>query len=222
MVEDDRQNVASRHYSEEDRVALKGHIERVAAQRGVTCDAVDFEALWEALETAATVYDQCVAQPAEEPKATASDTLKMLTGCAATIRTLRSYLTNPALLNWDFVSSDGLRRTTKSEAPRQRLLEELAKLQNEKEADARELQEALGSAKAHAGDASDSRAMLMGLVLDVGRQIFGPNVGRADGPLVTFLRLSLEPVLGEDTPSAETLRTFARRGGGGWSAPIKK
>jgi hypothetical protein len=63
---------------------------------------------------------------------------------------------------------------------------------------------------------NEHEAWLVGVILDVGHRLFGPEVGHENGPLVTFLRLALEPALGRATPSATALRTIARREG--WSA----
>jgi hypothetical protein len=128
-------------------------------------------------------------------------------------------LTDPALLNWDVASSDGLRGAVKAESPKrlQHLARELAELQNELETDARELQGVFdGAKKTYAANVNDHEAWLVGVILDVGHRLFGPQVGHENGPLVTFLRLALEPVLGKATPSAATLRTLARREG--WPA----
>ena len=212
MVEDADKGTTPRRYDEAARAALKRHVERVDQQRGVSRD-VDWDALWGDLESAAETYKMWTVQPQNSPKVPARNNLDKLTRCATTINKLRDYLRDPALLNWDVVSSDGSRRAIKAETPErlEHLTRELAELQNKLETDARELQVVLNGAKLHAADVNDSNAWLEGVILDIGHRLFGPQVGRADGPLVTFLQLALTPVLGEATPPRETLRTIARR-----------
>jgi hypothetical protein len=204
----------AQRYSDEARAKLKHHIERVDRRLRVTRD-VDWNALWENLEIAAQMYARGVAPPQDIPKTTARKTLDTLDECATAIRTLRKCLTSPELCgSWDFSSSDGLRRAIKVEAPPpEHLIRELSELQDTVEADVRELQEVVGGAKMHAFGADDCRANLIGQVLAAGHQLLGlKKVGHENGPLVTFLRLALEPVLGRATPSTTALRTFARRG----------
>ena len=211
MVEDADKGTRSRRYDEAARAALKRHVERVYQQRGVSRD-VDWDALWGDLESAAETYKMWTVQP-QNSSVPARNNLDKLTRCATTINKLRDCLRDPALLHWDVVSSDGSRRAIKAESPErlEHLTRELAELQNKLETDARELQVVLNGAKLHAVDVNDYNAWLEGMILDIGHRLFGPQVGRADGPLVTFLQLALTPVLGEATPPRETLRTNARR-----------
>jgi hypothetical protein len=205
----------TQRYSEEARAKLKRHIERVDRRRGNTRDVDFWKLLWAHLEIAAEIYARGVAPPQGIPKTTARKTLDTLDKCATAIRTLRKCLTSPELCgSWDFSSSDGLRRAIKAEAPPpQDLIQELSKLQDTVEVDVRELQEVVGGAKMHTFDADDCQTNLIGQVLAVGHQLLGlEKVGHEKGPLVTFLRLALEPVLGRATPSETALRTFARRG----------
>jgi hypothetical protein len=223
MVEDADKGTTPRCYDEAARAALKRHVERVDQQRGVSRD-VDWDALWGNLESAAETYKMWTVEPQNSPKLPAQNHLDKLTRCATTINKLRDYLRDPGLLNWDVVSSDGSRRAIKAELPERlkhltpqlaelqnELTRQLAELQNELEAEARKLQVVLNGAKLHAADINDSNAWLEGMILDIGHRLLGPQVGRADGPLVTFLQLALTPVLGEATPPRETLRTTARR-----------
>src|SRR5262245_58636958 len=218
MAKDDENNTPPRCYDKAARAAIKAHIEKVAAQRKITRNTLDSDAVCERLEFAATMYNQCIAQLVKDkpliqgaPQAKARETLDLLTGCVTTIGKLRRYLTNPALFGWDFASLDGLRRTIKSEASSEHLIQELPNLHNDMESDARELQKVIKGAKMHAVDVGDCEAWLIGQIRDICHQLFGPQVGRADGPLVTFMHLGLKPVLGEAIPPRETLRTIARR-----------
>ena len=45
-------------------------------------------------------------------------------------------------------------------------------------------------------------------LLEIGQGLLGQSVGGSDGPLLTFLKLALDPILGAATPDGEALRTF--------------
>jgi hypothetical protein len=195
-----------RRYDEAARAALKRHIERADLQRGVSRD-VDWAELWVALEATAELHERWAA----DPKVAARKTLDKLTKCATAINKLRGYLTDPELLSWGAASMAGWSFKAESPERLEHLARGLAELQNELETDARELRNILsGARKTYA---LDPEVWLVGMVLNIGHRLF-PQVGHEDGPLITFLRLALEPVLGGAAPPATTLRSVARR----WSA----
>lgn len=209
----DKQITPRCYYDEEARAKLRKHIERVGQQREVARD-VDWDVeLWQTLEASAALYERWAA----DPKVTARNALNALTRCAVAIDKLRGCLMDPALLNWSAVSSSGLSFQAESPELRELLVEELAELQNEYETDARELRVVLSGAGAKKKtSATHPEAWLVRVILDIGHQLFGPQVvGYEEGPLIKFLQLALEPVLGSATPSAEALRTIARREGDG-------
>jgi hypothetical protein len=214
MVEDADKASTPLHYDDAARAALKCHVERVDKQRGVSRD-IDWDALWGDLESAAETHKMWTMQPQNSPRVPGRENLNKLTSCATTINKLLGYLRDPALLNWDVVSPDGSRRAIKAESPErlEHLTRELAELHNQLETEAQRLQVVLSGARLHAVDVNDYNAWLVGLILDIGHRLFGPQVGRADGPLVTFLQFALTPVLGEATPPREALRTISRREG---------
>jgi hypothetical protein len=91
------------------------------------------------------------------------------------------------------------------------LIEQLADVRAKVTADAEGLQELAAEQKIRAYRKDDCIAELKGRLLEIGQNLFGPQVGGNDGPLITFLQLALQPILGDATPDADALRAFARR-----------
>ena len=215
MAEAKQNSIPPARYSEEARVELRRHIERVAAQRRVTCNGVDFDALWEALEGAAIAYDLSI----EEVAATLSarETLGELVKYRSMIEDLlQNCLQRRELFEWDFISTTGSRFGKSERLSLGPTIEGLSSVRDRFTADIADLtryvEEAEGQ-KTYAVDKADYRVPVQAIVLDIGRQIFGPAVGNTKGPLITFMRLALEPILGEDTPTPGALQKFAQREG---------
>jgi hypothetical protein len=203
MAKADKKTTTCRTYfGEEARARLRAHIERVYHRRKGTRD-VDWDELWQVLESAAKLYERWAADPEAGPR----KTLEALAGCVATLDKLRGQLTDPSLLNWSVVSAAGW--SFKAESPEQSLAQKLAEQRNRFEADIEELQILVRGTREKKAPA---KTWLVRTLAGVGHWLFGAGVvGREDGPLVTFLQLALEPVLGNATPPAATLRTIARQ-----------
>ena len=85
--------------------------------------------------------------------------------------------------------------------------------------DAEDLRKFAAGQKLRGFRAPDCVAELKEGLLEIGQNLFGPRVGRNDGPLITFLLLALQPVLGDATPDTErfgpSLEDVPRPEGGG-------
>ena len=199
-------------YNEEVRAKLKQHIEQAVTRRG-TCREIDWDELWNKLESAARAYTwsaELLSNKAYSP----GDTIKGLIECAELINALLRKLNNPALFNWNFISdsTDPWSRSIKCETLKfGDLIEQLTDLRAKVAVDAEGLRKFAVGQKLRAYRQDDCVAEFKEGLLEIGQNLFGPQVGRNDGPLITFLQLALQPVLGDATPDADALRTFARR-----------
>jgi hypothetical protein len=199
-------------YNEEARVKLKRHIEQAAARRGIRCE-IDWGALWGALEEAAKIYTWS-AESRSSKACSPGDTIAGLIECAELINALLRKLNNHALFNWNFISDsmDPWCRSIKCETLKfGDLIEQLTDVRAKVTVDAEGLRRFAAGQKLRAYREDDCIAELKGRLQEIGQNLFGPQVGRNDGPLITFLQLALQPVLGDATPDADALRTFARR-----------
>jgi hypothetical protein len=206
------ENTPRCRYNEEARVKLKRHIEQVVARRGIHCE-IDWGTLWGAIEEAARIYTWNEESPSSKACSPA-DTIAGLVECAELINALLRKLNNHELFNWNFISdsTDPWCRSIKRETLKfDDLIEQLADVRAKVTADAKGLQELAAEQKIRAYRKDDCIAELKGRLLEIGQNLFGPQVGGSDGPLITFLQLALRPILGEATPDADALRAFARR-----------
>ena len=134
--------------------------------------------------------------------------------CAELINALLRKLNNPALFNWNLsrTLTDPWCRSIKCETLKfGDLIEQLTDLRAKVAVDAEGLRKFAVGQKLRAYRQDDCVAEFKEGLLEIGQNLFGPQVGRNDGPLITFLQLALQPVLGDATPDADALRTFARR-----------
>ena len=206
------ENIPGCCYNEEVRAKLKQHIEQAVRRRG-TCREIDWDGLWHKLESAARAYAwnaELVSNEAYSP----GDTIKGLMECAELITALLRKLNNRALFNWNFISNstEPWSRSIKGETLRfGYLIEPLTELRAKAAVDAEGLQKFAVGQKLRAYRQDDCVAEFKEGLLEIGQDLFGPQVGRNDGPLITFLQLALQPVLGDATPDPDALRTFARR-----------
>jgi hypothetical protein len=212
MTEAGAKDTPQCRYNEEARAKLKGHIERAAARRRDRYE-VNWDELWNKIELAARAYYWSMESPsikAYSPR----DTIKGLAGCGKLIDALIRKLKTPALWNWNFVSdsTDPWCRSIKSESPKSLggLIEQLTAARDKATADAAELRTFAAGQKIRAYRQDDCLIELKGRILGIGQDYLGRQVGSSDGPLITFLGLALEPILGAATPDGEALRAFAR------------
>ena len=200
-------------YNEEARAKLKGHIERAAARRRDRYE-VNWDELWNKLELAARVYYWSMELLSIEVYSP-MDTIEGLAECSKLIDKLIRKLKTPALWNWNFVSdaADPWCRSIKSELPKLLgdLIEQLTAAGNKATADATALQEFTAGQKIRVYRKNDCVTELKEALLEIGQGLLGQSVGGSDGPLLTFLKLALDPILGAATPDGEALRTFARK-----------
>lgn len=197
-------------FSAHARSEIKKHIEQVMARLKLPCD-VKWDELWDSLELAALAYDPS----AVESGAGASETIKKLDQYRSTIDDLlKNCLQKRELFEFDFVSATGV-FTKRKRKPPASLIKELTTLRDEFDKDIAELKKFSGGGKTHSASKDDYRIPVQGLILELGGKILGPSVGNENGPLVTFMRLALHPILGKDTPTAQSLRKFAQRKWGG-------
>lgn len=202
------ENTPRCRYDEEARVKLKRHIEQAVARRGIRCE-ID----WGALEEAARIYTWN-AESRSSKACSPADTIAGLIECAELINALLRKLNNHELFNWNFISdsTDPWCRSIKRETLKfDDLIEQLTDVRAKVTADAKGLREFAAGQKIRAYREDDCIAELKGRLLEIGQNLFGPQVGRSDGPLITFLQLALQPILGDATPDADALRIFARR-----------
>jgi hypothetical protein len=136
------------------------------------------------------------------------DTIKELVECSKLIDTLIRKLKNPALWNWNFISdsTDPWCRSIKRESPKLRgnLIEQLTGARDKAAADAATLQEFATGQKIRAYRKDDCVTELKEALLEIGQGLLGQSVGGSDGPLLTFLRLALEPILGATVSARNT------------------
>jgi hypothetical protein len=172
------------------------------------------------LESAAALYAQCIADVPPQGRPTAAEIRDALVKHAAAIKQVLEFETDPALCGYEYASADG-RSIIKGTLPSEQALGWLRTRQSELMAEIADLQEIMDGGRGwmHAAGADDCKGLLIGLVQDIGHQLFGPQVGHLEGALVTFMRRALEPILGPDTPSPESLRTTARRNARNYQPP---
>ena len=184
-----------------------------AERRKGNTDAVDFATLWKALEYRAGMYKRALDR-AGTPSATLTETLTRTESCIAAINVLvepNTGLLNPELQAWDFISGSGMACKDELPAASARLVRELELVRAELAEDAKTLHKIAAGKEAHAFGPDDHRRLLIKNMQVIGHNLFGPEIGGEDGPLMTFLRLTLQPVLGDATPNRATMRTIARR-----------
>lgn len=217
MAKANHEGIPRRHYDEAARAKLKAHIMQVAARRRKNVRADDvtwkpfWDRLWHQLEAAAAGFDwgEELRYQAIRPR----DTIDQLTKRIELIDDLCHELRKPT--NWDFTSDtkNPWRRLVKSEPSRfGDLIGALETARKQTEIDVAGLRRELaGEPKMRARIDVDCEGELKGRLLDIGRSLFGQQIGNPEGPLVTFLHLALTPVLGEATPDKNALRTWALR-----------
>jgi hypothetical protein len=200
-------------YDEGVRAELKRYIEQVIARQGDR-RGVDWNPLWNELERVASAYDWSVGLLSIKPHSP-KDTIAGLFECEKLINALLRKLNTPALFNWNFISdsSDPSCRSIKRESPKKfrNLIEGLTAAREKLRGDAAELQKFAAGHRLRAYAKDDCVAEFKTGVLVIAQGLFGEQVGRSDGPVITFLQLALQPVLGDATPNADALRAFARR-----------
>jgi hypothetical protein len=208
MAEVDQNFTPLQYYNEAARSELQAHIEKVLARQGKTFEHWDY--LWGYLEDAAQAYCRDLERFSHGSLPAPQETLQRIDERITAIDKLTSYLREWPPFDW-FRNEGGF--LVRSDSPKQwqHLTGELAKLRAKFSDDTQELQKFLNKGKTYAATASDWQVLFQWRVLEIGRQLLGPQVGRDDGPLMTFLQLALSPVLGKSTPRPPTLRSFARR-----------
>ena len=197
-------------FSDDDRVKIKAHVEGVMARRKAPC-SVDFDELWNALELAAMAYDDAAGGGAG-----ACETRAELMKYRSIIDDLvKNCLQKPELFKFDFVSATGI--FSKSERkPPPSLINELTAERDKFDEVIADLKKFIDDGgKIHSVSKDDYRINVQGLILELGRNLFGSSVGNEKGPLVTFLELALRPILGQETPTPQALKKFAQREWGG-------
>jgi len=204
-----RSRTMSQHYDEPARAQLQAHIENVLARRKTIF--ARWDDLWTQLERAAEQYSQGLKRFSQDPLPSAQETLEAIDGCIGAIAKVTNYLGNTVTFDWHFRNERGY--LIQSESPKRwrHLTKELIALRSNLSAKADELRRFCQGSKTYAATAGDCQDLFQWRVLEVGRQLLGSQVGRDDGPLITFFQLALSPVLGNSTPPAPTLRSFARR-----------
>jgi hypothetical protein len=199
-------------YCDQDRSRIREFVQKEAKRRKVDTDAVDFDALWQALENAANQYDKN--RDFSKPKTALKETLAKLDAAIDAIRILigEDGLLNPSVLAWSFISDSGA--SVKNELPitRTRLVRDLQNLETKLTGEVERLQ-TIAAGKDLCVLGRDER-LLQSNMLKIGHRLLGPQIGKEQGPLMTFMQLVLRPVLGDATPDRAAMRTFARREGG--------
>jgi hypothetical protein len=168
-------------YNEEARVKLKRHIEQAAARRGIRCE-IDWGALWGALEEAAKIYTWS-AESRSSKACSPGDTIAGLIEFAELINAMLRKLNNHALFNWNFISdsTDPWCRSIKCETLKfDDLIVQLTDVRAKVTADAKDLREFAAAQKIRAYREDDCVAELKEGLLEIGQNLFGPQVGRAD------------------------------------------
>jgi hypothetical protein len=208
MAEAEQNHTPPRYYNKEARVELKQHLERVFARRGTDCK-IDWEELWDNLETTARSYVRSVRLSTVlstiEPSYRPGDVLAWFDEICKLINTLEQKLKTAP--DWRFVSPSGILFRSESYAIR-----ELIALRGKLTTDADELREFLADQKVHTHNTHDSLAELKVIMLKIGQNLLGLQTsGRSGEPLIKFAHLALLPVLGDATPDVDVLRVFAHR-----------
>jgi hypothetical protein len=201
----------SKIYDDKTRAEIQKFVEMVAKRRKVSTDAVDFDALWKALENAARLHKGNLDHTG--PQTTLRKTLDRLDGCIDAIRTLtgENGLLSPSLLSWSFISDNGFISKRESPAALAGLVRNLQKVEAELVEDAKTFRLIAKGKHPLMCSPDDHRHLLQWNMLGIGHYLLGPQIGDVDGPLMTFIQLVLRPVLGNATPGRTTIRTFARR-----------
>jgi hypothetical protein len=185
------------YYSEAARAEIRRHLEQVFTRQRRICD---IEWIWDELEITARAYARARSQLESSPSP--REMIAVLDGICASIDGLLHKFS--ALRDPSFVSDAGALLIDAGLGSRAKV--PLTALRKEVEAAATELRE-LGRAHAY-GTRSDCEADLKRALFEIGQKLFGPKISRT-GPLVKFVRLALQPVLGDETPDA--LYQFAMR-----------
>jgi hypothetical protein len=101
MAKAGENNIPRRHYDEDARMELKRHLERVFARRRTDCK-IDWDELWNDLETAARTYAWSTRLLATEPSYSPGEKLAGLDETRKLINVLLRKLNT--LFNWNFTS----------------------------------------------------------------------------------------------------------------------
>jgi hypothetical protein len=187
------------YFSETARTEMRLRLERKLARRKSAC-MIDWDSLWDELEIMLRTYAKACSQLELSPSP--SEVIAALEEIRASIKELlRKFSVLP---EQNFISDAGellFDAGSWAAAPLTPLLEEV-------EARADALRE-LGRAHVH-GTRGDYEAELKRVLFRIGEDLLGWEISRT-GPLVTFVRLALRPVLGNKTPNNDALFQFAIR-----------
>jgi hypothetical protein len=159
------------------------------------------------LEEAARLYSSSV--KSLSMSSGVHDAREGLARCRKLIDDALCELKKPALSNWNFVSDNPFCRLVETR-PLQDVADMLTAADAVIAAKIKELEE-LGAGqglRVYKGD--DCVRELKGRLFELGHEWFGREVGGPTGPLITFVRLALLPILKDATPDSDTLRQFAK------------
>jgi hypothetical protein len=191
----------TRHYDEEDRANIRRHLKRVFAQWKTACK-IDWEELWNKLETIANGVAWSAKLLADEPSFSRGYTLARLDETCKLIDALLQKLNLP---DWRFISaSTGL---FGYDSP-SNLIGGLPALRDELAARADDLRESFTDQRPRSYNEHDCAAVLKEIMFAIGQDLLG-SVAQSRAPIIEFVRLALLPVLGDATPNGEALRKFA-------------
>jgi hypothetical protein len=196
------------YFAEDIRAQLKQTKE--SRRRGIPAGTIDWNSICGKLEYAARLRDQgvellvgCDLHPRE--------VLDELVKCRKAVDRLLRNIQKPQLLAWHIISED--RVSIRSNSPKEfhLLVENLVWYRDELAADIEHLQELTRGRRTRTSTLPDCDRQFLKMVLDIGHELFGPEIGDEDGPFIKFISLAAKPVLGQSTPPLGTLRTIARR-----------
>jgi hypothetical protein len=190
-----------------------------ASRRGPPIN--DWRRVFDELELSAWVYDQGIKSLCDRDRdltpLAPREVLDALIEHRKAIDQLLRELQDPRLWNWFFVSGDWL--WAKGESPLKHLppslVESLAAHRDQVANEIGQLKQFIQERRTQAVTADDYKHMFLTMVIDIAHEIFGPEVGGEEGPLIQFVARASQEVLEGSTPPPETLRTIARRHQGG-------
>ena len=206
---DTTERTTGQMYLDED---TRARLRNISSRRRRPASSIDWNSIWEKLELAAWLRDESV-QQLETRDLTPRETLDMLTKCLKAADYLLRHFQNRQHLNWSFISEDRTSMMIRSGSPRgvRFLVEPLSVYRDELVSDIQNLREFTRGRRTRAQMVADCDHLFLATLFDIGHELFGTQIGGEEGPLIEFVSLAAQPVLGQSTPTLEGLRTFARR-----------
>jgi hypothetical protein len=203
------------YFTEETRAKFKQIKE--TRRRGPPAETIDWNRIWERLELAAQLRDQGIRSVLEGCNRTPREVLDRLRKLREKIDDLLQELEDPRLIDWSFYIEDQTRWLIRGESPRLRhpVIKTLATYRDEKLApEIEQLDEFTQGRRTRAQTVQDCDDLFLATLIEIGHELFGPEIGDEKSPLLEFVSLAAEPVMGSSTPERGALRSRARRQAG--------